>query len=74
MNVSFNGIRRNLARNFNVLAATKDRLDWEQKKALNDMRETIAGLLCMYEEDNLDSICLIDIVHLEKVIEDEDEI
>lgn len=73
MNASFNGIRRSLARNFNSLARTKDRLDGEQRKALSDMRATIAGLLCLYEEDNLDSVCLIDTVHLEEVEGDEDE-
>ena len=70
MKASFNGARKNLARDFNSLARTKNRLDNEQKQALNDIRNDIVGLLCMYEEDP-DSSCLIDTVHLEEVLEDE---
>lgn len=70
MKASFNGARKSLVRDFNILARTKTRLDEEQKQVLNDLRNTIVGLLCMYDDNDPDSSCLIDTVHLEEVLED----
>jgi hypothetical protein len=70
MKASFNGARKNLVTDFNLLVCTKTRLDDEQKQILNDLRNTIVGLLCMYDENDPESSCLIDTIILEEVYED----
>lgn len=47
MKLSFDGIRKNLARSFNDLAETD--LSFEQREIMREMRQIVGGLLCAYD-------------------------
>ena len=70
MRASFDGVRRNLASDFNALAKTE--LNSDQKCILNNIRSSIVGLLCMYQDEDPDGDCncLIESVPLEEIFKE----
>jgi hypothetical protein len=52
MKASFDGIRFRMAREFNRLARTK--LSPDQIEPMEGLRDTVVGLLCMYDENAVD--------------------
>ena len=72
MKLSFDGIRKNLARYFNELAETE--LSFEQREIMRDMRGIVGGLLCAYDPRDQPDDCnmLADKVELVEIPEEED--
>lgn len=69
MKASFDGGRKNLANSFNAMARTK--LDEEQKEEMENLRQSVVALLCMYDDKSEeDCNCLIDSVPLERIDEE----
>ncbi len=74
MKVSFDGLRRNLARSYNELFRAihepyDEQIEELQKEniaeALQDLRQMIAVLLCVYDDDDKEDMnCLIDEIEL----------
>jgi hypothetical protein len=51
MKVNFDGMRRNIAQEFNAVCDTYTNGDPEEvARALMDLRQTIAALLCVYDD------------------------
>jgi len=67
MEISFDGIRKRLANQFNELAATE--LSINQRHIMMDLQGTIGGILSMYSETAADCHDLSEIVHLKDVSE-----
>lgn len=71
MKVSFDGIRKGLARNYNALAESVGKLDfddpsWKQEADLqeimdnvNDLRDIVVTFLCIYNDDVEDDLNMI---------------
>lgn len=55
MKLSFDGIRKNLARAFNELAETE--LSPEQLEPMRFLRQVVGGLLCAYDERDMPGDC-----------------
>lgn len=66
MKVSFDGMRRNIARSYNEMAIKlKDiPLDENQKEAIEQLRSNIGGLLCVYDDEVPDCNDLSEMVEL----------
>jgi len=66
MRASFDGARKNLAMSFNRLAKTN--IGENQRLEMQDLRNSIVALLCMYDPENpKDCNDLIDTVRLEEL-------
>lgn len=66
MKASFDGARKSLAAAFNALADTK--LSSEQLEKMYSLRQSIIGLLCMYDDECPDDCHdLIDTVKLKEI-------
>lgn len=73
MKLSFDGIRKNLARTFNDLAETD--LSFEQREIMRDMRMVVGGLLAAYDPRDQPGDCnmLADEVELLPIPDEDDE-
>lgn len=72
MKMSFDGIRKTLAREFNDLVETD--LSYEQRIIMCNLRQTIGGLLCAYDSRDQPDDCnmLADEVELLPIPGDEE--
>lgn len=72
MKLSFDGIRKNLARTFNDLAETD--LSFEQREIMRDMRMVVGGLLAAYDPRDQPGDCnmLADEVELLPIPDDDE--
>ena len=55
MNCSFDGLRKKLVKDFNAMTQTK--LDMNQKTIMDNMRDSIVGLIGMYDPDQMGEDC-----------------
>jgi len=54
MRGNFDGVRKRLLVDFNRMARTCDRLDFEQRNILADIRDEVASLICMFDDSCVD--------------------
>ena len=73
MKLSFDGIRKNLARTFNDLVETE--LSYEQREIMRDMRQIVGGLLCAYDPRDQPDDCnmLADEIELLPIADEAEE-